>query len=187
MITRKKYIEDLEDEIIVEMERCIKEVDDLNFALNSKGIYDEKAGKQCLVQIFKGARNLSDEEKESLYDDLIQHYLELLSSFEIANMDDLITELETITFKFGYLHFVYGKSGSEKSNCFNLQDAAERVSNDLTAKCCRVNGRSLVLPITVRDIYNFCLDYRIVPEKVEKAILWIILRLGVAYFLFTER
>ncbi len=136
-----------------------------------------------LENIFNSIESFDD--KNKIYENIINYYLRALNDFEIADIKSFLTEVEYISCFFDYAYFAY--DNEIKRRCYVIQECAEGVANDLVAKCCKYNDRRIKLPLSLDILEIYSINYEVTALEIEKVILWIILRLAVAYYLLTNK
>lgn len=132
-----------------------------------------------LKDLFNDLKNLSLEQKERTYESIINSQLETISKH---NFDDITTikkkhDIGDIQEFFSYSFF--SKNEEENNQFCAIEEEAEYVADDLIAKVCGKNGRSISLPISLSNIKNYCIHSVVSEDGIDKTILWIILDLSI--------
>ena len=144
-----------------------------------------------LFGLFKIIDKLSKEEKIITYEMLINDYLEKIKGLDRNMIFDRKHDrnIDDITDFFDYN---YSKEdNSEENNKYEYpyceaQEEAEHVVSDLISKIFNQKGRTLTLPVTIQYIVDYGISGIVPEEDIEKAILWIILKLATIYNYFVE-
>lgn len=141
---------------------------------------DRKRDHTKLENIFSLLEDI--ENKEEIYEKIINIYLEEIQDYRIASMENFIKDTENISCFFDYAHYAYGDDNIKK-RYYTLEESAEATANDLVGKSCHYNNRQLKLPIPLDIIKKYSINYKVTNEEMEKVIMWVILRLAVSLHL----
>ena len=138
--------------------------------MNIKYYYDLKS-------IFSIESNLSEDDKYSLYENLINSYL-----FKIKELNKNI-ELNKFNRKIDdYLYFFsYRFDNQNEEDLSDVESEGDEIADDLYLKLIGINNRNLELPINLKEIINYQIHSLIDDKDVEKVIQWIILKLAIMY------
>ncbi len=131
-----------------------------------------------LVKIFEN--KLPQDEKDKIYEMLINDYLKKIKELKLKTINSSV-DIDDITRFFDYDYFFKTENSEKKYPYSDLEDEADCIADDLVLKVLNNNNRKIDLPIKIDIIKEYCFSSKIKSEDIEKAILWIILRLSVIY------
>lgn len=138
--------------------------------MNIKYFYDLKS-------FFSTGSNLSDDEKNTLYENLINNYLlkikELNKNVELNRFSSSVDD---------YLDFFsngYNKQYDKEYS--DIESEGDEIADDLYLKLIGTNNRSLELPIRLSEIKKYQVHSIIDDKNIEKVIQWVILKLAIMY------
>lgn len=157
-----------EKEIKKQLEEKIKKIDAIEYH------YD-------LFELFSTLKNLSPDKKNSIYENLINYYLENIKSKDIITIENIEDKKEEIM---DFFYYNYNLERNEnKSIYMYLEAESSDIVNDLVSKSLKENNRNLNLPIRLQFIKEFCISSKVDESDTEKVILFIILELSIIYYL----
>lgn len=139
-----------------------------------------------LFDLFKEIDKLSEKEKITTYEMLINDYLEKIKSLDYNMLFDKKQErdIENIMDFFDYDYSEnkpLERSNNWEDSYSEASEEAEHVVYDLISKMFNQKGRTLMLPVTIQYIVDYGISSVVPKEEIEKAILWIILNLATIY------
>lgn len=177
IVRERAKIMNIEKKDAIDLKKTI--INDLN-AIIKKSISESEYYK--LEKVFY---NESDLISEKDFEDIINYYLEKISDFTIKEIEPFFLEIEKISSYFDYAYFAY--DNEIKRDLYKIQECAEKIADDLIAKCCKVSDRTIKRPIYLSELIMYGLSYKVNTKEINKAVMWIILRLAVSYFLLTDK
>ena len=133
-----------------------------------------------LINVFAETNDLSAEEKYSLYDMLINDYLNKIKALKYPpKLNEISGDINNIMEFYDYTYKIDDKS--LESTLYEIEEEADDIVDDLYLKIFNSNGRNLQLPIRTEDIVNLQIRGFISKDDLDKVFYWIILRLSVMY------
>ncbi len=133
-----------------------------------------------LINMFTETNNLSSEEKYSLYEMLINDYLNKIKSLKYhPKLNEIAGDINDITEFYNYTYKVNNKL--QESTLYEIDQEADDIVDDLYLKLFNSNGRKLQLPIKIENIINLQIRSFISKDDLDKVFYWIILKLSVMY------
>ncbi len=133
-----------------------------------------------LINVFADTNNLSAEEKNSLYDMLINDYLNKIKLLKYhPKLNEIAGDINAIMEFYDYTYKVDDKL--QESTLYEIEEEADDIVDDLYLKLFNSNGRKLQLPIKIEDVVNLQIRGFISKDDLDKVFYWIILRLSVIY------
>ena len=125
-------------------------------------------------------------EKTITYEMLINDYLEKIKDLDCKKYLDKEhnRDIDDILDFFDYDYSenkILERSNNWEYTCCEAQEEAEHVVFDLISKMFNQKGRTLMLPVTIQYIVDYGISSVVPDEDIEKAILWIILKLATIY------
>lgn len=133
-----------------------------------------------LINMFAEINDLSAEEKYSLYEMLINDYLNKIKSLKYhPKLNEIAGDINDITEFYNYTYKIDDKS--RESTLYEIEEEADDIVDDLYLKLFNSNGRKLQLPIRIGDIINLQIRGFISKGDLDKVFYWIILKLSVMY------
>ena len=153
------------------MNSCINVLDNqIDEILNTKYHYN-------LASIFSDICDLSILKQYSIYDEIINNYLEKI---KLECKSDVIYKCEDEIVK--VLDFYdYDYYFGDENRMDYLENEADEIVFDLVLKLFEENGRNLKMPIKIENLIQFSMNSKISENEISKVIWWIILRLSVIY------
>lgn len=129
-----------------------------------------------LIDIFKCIQDKSIEEKNTIYEEMINSCLNKLTNIDHETMEKNNKSYDEICDFFEYAYFTSDEY--EQANYYSIEEEAEAVVTDLINKIHGINNRGINLPIKLNVIKDFEIHNTIEEIDVEKVIFWIILKLA---------
>lgn len=123
---------------------------------------------------------LDKDTQKQITEDTINYYL---TKIESLNMDDIEKNYYDIQEVTDYFSYSFNKKLTEKDKSrFNeVEDNGECIADDLIRKLFMKDDRKIKAPIKYDTLKQYCISNLLKDEDVDKAFLWIILKLSVAY------
>ena len=163
-MSNKNNVSSCIDTICNNFENSILEI------MNIKYYYDLKS-------FFSTKKDLSKDDKYSLYENLINNYLlkikELNKKVELKRFSSSVDEC---------LDF-FSNNYDKQSNKYlaNVESEGEEIADDLYLKLIGTNNRNLELPIKLDEIIKYQIHSIIDDKYIENVIQWVILKLAIMY------
>lgn len=124
-----------------------------------------------LTDFFKELKGLSKDVKHQVLEETLNKYLILLKPIYTKDgFKKISREIDDITDFFI----------DDFDDC--IVSEGDLVADDLTAKLIGDNGRKLELPVKLSYLKEYCISSLISTKDIDKAIMWIILRLATIYY-----
>lgn len=124
-----------------------------------------------LTDVFLENKN---KEQWKTYDAAINYYLENIKKY--GNKNIIYDErIDTISEFYEYAY----NNDEEREKMINIQNEADEIVIDLVLKVLEENGRSIKIPIDLKNISQFCISSKIEKQDLKKVIWWIILKLSI--------
>ena len=112
-----------------------------------------------------------------------------LTKIESLNMDDIEKKYYDIQEVTDYFSYSFNKKLKEKDkHIFNeIEDNGECIADDLIKKLFMKDDRNIKAPVKYDTLKRYCISNLLKDEDVDKAFLWIILKLSVTYNFMTNK
>ena len=130
-----------------------------------------------LDEIFSKVTKLNKTESKEILENLINYYLKKIRDIKINH------EINFSSPDFDEIanFFKYNKNDKENKNTSRIIDEADYVVDELCSKVIGSNNRVLELPLKIEYIENYCIGSIIRKEDINKALIWIVLKLSIIY------
>ena len=130
-----------------------------------------------LDEIFSKVTKLNKNESKEILENLINYYLKKIRDIKINH------EINFSSPDFDEIanFFKYNKNDKENKNTSRIIDEADYVVDELCSKVIGSNNRVLELPLKIEYIENYCIGSIIRKEDINKALIWIVLKLSIIY------
>jgi len=104
-------------------------------------------------------------------------------------MDDIEKKYYDIQEVTDYFSYSFNKKLKEKDkHIFNeIEDNGECIADDLIKKLFMKDDRNIKAPVKYDTLKRYCISNLLKDEDVDKAFLWIILKLSVTYNFMTNK
>ena len=138
--------------------------------MNIKYYYDLKS-------FFLTGKDLSKDDKYSLYENLINNYL--LKIKKLNKKVELKRFSSSVDDCLDFFSNGYDKQCNEY--LADVESEGDEIADDLYLKLIGMNNRDLELPINLREIIKYQIHSIIDDKDIEKVIQWVILKLAIMY------
>lgn len=133
-----------------------------------------------LFEVFKNLDKQSTETQQNIFEKLINNYLTEIKKTNIK--DILVLEEENINNTLEFFSYEYFCKNQSNIQCYDLENEADDVANDLINKVIGINDRTIQLPLKINDIIQFNINGNINKKDINKVLMWVIMKLSVVEY-----
>lgn len=138
-----------------------------------------------LFDTFDQLNSVDESMQFTIYEVLINNYLNKLKDLNYNEVMKNIYEIEEILDFFDFYHF--SNSNDDIKGYVRIEEEAEQITDELLSKVLKSKGSKINLPISIKNIKEFYISNIQRQEDINKIFMWIILKLSVTYHYSSDK